>query len=94
MLRGITQMWNMDNGKNAANAERPNWRILYSFQRTIPRKMASTLHAVNAANLKRNNIIDHFFLLLDGVGLLYRKEIYGRRTYENMREVRQDQEGN
>lgn len=56
--------------------------------------MASILHAVNAANLKRNNILTHFFLLLVGVGLLYRKEIYGRRTYENMREMRKDQKRN
>lgn len=94
MLCGITQMWNTDNGKSAANAERLNYRILYSSQRIIPQKMVSILHAVNAANLKRNNILAHFFLLLVGVGLLYRKEIYDRRIYENMREVRQDQEGN
>ena len=94
MLCGITQMWNMGNGKNAANAERPNWHILYSSQKIIPQKTASILHAVNAANLKRNNILAHFFLLLVGVGLLYRKEIYGRRTYENMREMRKNQKRN
>lgn len=93
MLCGITQMLNMDNGKSAANAEKPSWRILYSSQRIIPQKMASILHAVSAANLKEIILLAHFFLLLDGVGFLYRKEIYGRRTYENMREMRQDQKG-
>ena len=63
-------MWNMDNGKNAANAERPSWRILYSSQRIIPQKMVSTLHAANAANLKRNNITDPLLPSLGWSGFL------------------------